>query len=211
MVRAPRYPWCYIRAKWSKEKQSAATALRAQQQRGGPRENEFKYLDLQRKEGVGVLEGLWRALHISRVSSVATRNQRSCTETGTICCFALLCDLAHACPSSGLNYAPSYSTSAPKTVGWLHAVKRKIWLSLFPNGRTAGTVPFLCPSATGLLGSFQSPIAFLLSQLKGCQVPRDLSTPALSYRSRGKESASLLHPFFGGQPCLFSVPAATRK
>ena len=186
IAHAPRYPRCYIGAKRSKEKRLPATALRAQQQKGGPRETEFKYLDLQRKEGVGVLAGLWRALRGSRISSVATRNQRSSTETGMIGCFALVCDLSHACPSLELNYAPSYSASAPKTVGWLRAAKRKIWLSLFPNGRTAGTVPFLCPSATGPLGAFQSPIAFLLSQLKGCQVPRDLSTPALCCGTRGK-------------------------
>lgn len=116
---------------------------------------------------------------------------------GTIRCFALLHGLSHPCPSSGLNYAPGYSAWALKTVGWLRAAKRKIWLSLFPNSRTAGTVPFLCPNAIGPLGSFQSPIAFLLSQLKGCQDPRDLSTPALPYGSRGKESVNPLHPFLG--------------
>lgn len=188
-----------------------ATAPRAQQRSGGPRETEFKYLDLQRKERGGILAGLWRALHRNPVSSVAIRNQRSCIETGTIRCFALLCDLSHACPSLGLNYASSYSAWAPKTVGWLRAAKRKICLSLFLNSRTAGTVPFLCPSATGPFGSFQSPIAFLLSQLKGCQIPRDFY-PLLPYpMDLEVRTVQACCTPFGGQPCLFPAPAVTPK
>lgn len=133
IAHAPHYPRCYTGARRSKEKQLPATALRAQQQRGGLRETEFKYLDLQRKEGVDVLAGLCRALRRSPVSSVAIKNQRSCTETGTIRCFTLVCDLSHACPSSGLNYAPGYSAWALTTVGWLRAAERKICLPLFPE------------------------------------------------------------------------------
>jgi len=116
---------------------------------------------------------------------------------GMIRCFTLLRHLSHVCPPLGLHYASSYRAWALKTVGWLCVAKRKMCLLLFANSQIAGTVPFCCPSATGPLGSFQCPIALLLSQLKGCQFPRGLFSPALPYGSRGKETVSLLHPFLG--------------
>lgn len=99
--------------------------------------------------------GLWRALRISRISSVGIRNESSSTEMGSIRCFALLLDPSCVHPSSGLNHAPSYNAWA------LCSQEENLALTL--SRHLVAGMSTSCILVPLLLLALQSPMAFLLS------------------------------------------------
>lgn len=82
------------------------------------------------------------ALCITKISSVATRNENSSTETGPARCLALLCDLSHACVPCG-NDAPSHSAWAPCGHEENLALPPDIWIAGIPASRILVPLLFL--------------------------------------------------------------------
>lgn len=90
--------------------------------------------------------GLWRALCISRISSVAIRNESSSTEMGSVRCFVLLRDPSRVRPSSGLNHAPSYNA-------WALCSQEENLAVTLSRRLDSRDVHFLHPRAIAPLGS----------------------------------------------------------